>query len=91
MNIPDGRALDAITDCFCNIFFARKGEIVCPDCPLHKTKSKYGGPICSLYESDYDKDRIALLQACIKHGNAEIFKNLPPEYKAYVMRKATVL
>ena len=91
MNIPDECALDAITDCFCKIYRAGKGGIGCPDCPLHKTKSKYGGPICSLYPSDYYKDRIALLQACIKHGNVEIFKNLPPEYRQFVVRKATVV
>ena len=91
MNIPNERALDAITDCFCNIFSARKGGIGCPDCPLHKIKSKYGDHICSLYDSDYYKDRIALLQACVKHGNVEMFKNLPPEYREYVMRKATVV
>ena len=91
MNIPNERALDAITDCFCNIFRAGKGGIGCLDCPLHKTKSEYGGSICSLYSSDYDKDRIALLQACIKHGNAEMFKNLTPEYRRFVVRKATVV
>lgn len=91
MNIPGEKAMDAITDCFCNIFRARKGGIGCLDCPLYKTKSEYGGPICSLYSSYCDKDRIALLQACVKHGNVEMFKNLPPEYRAYVIRKATVV
>ena len=91
MNTPDEKAMDAITDCFCNIFRAGKGGIGCLDCPLHKIKSEYGGPICSLYCSDYDKDRIALLQACVKHGNVEIFKNLSPEYRQFVIGKATVV
>ena len=90
MNIPDESALDAITDCFCKIYRANK-DLGCSECPLHAIKVKQYGSICSLYESDYDEDRIALLQACIKHGNAEIFKNLSPEYRQFVIRKATVV
>ena len=90
MNIPDERALDAITECFCKIYRANK-DLGCSECPLYAIKVEYHASICSLYDSDYDKDRIALLQACIKHGNAEMFKNLPPEYRAYVTRKATVV
>ena len=90
MNIPDERALDAITECFCKIYRANK-DLGCSECPLYAIKVEYHASICSLYDSDYDKDRIALLQACIKHGNVEIFKNLPPEYRTYVTRKATVV
>ena len=90
MNIPNERALDAITECFCKIYRTNK-DLGCSECPLHAIKVEHHASICSLYESDYDKDRIALLQACIKHGNAEMFKNLPPEYRAYVIRKATVV
>ena len=90
MNIPDERALDAITECFCKIYRANK-DLGCSECPLYAIKVEYHASICSLYDSDYYKDRIALLQACIKHGNAEMFKDLPPEYRAYVIRKATVV
>lgn len=90
MNIPNEHELDAITECFCKIYHANK-DLGCPECPLHAINVKQRASICSLYDSDYDKDGIALLQACIKHGNAEIFKDLPPEYKAYVIRKATVV
>ena len=90
MNIPDECALDAITDCFCKIYRANK-DLGCSECPLHAIKVEHHASICSLYESDYYKDRIALLQACIKHGNVEIFKNLSPEYREYVIRKATVV
>ena len=90
MNIPDECALDAITDCFCKIYRANK-DLGCSECPLYGIKVEHYASICSLYDSDYDKDRIALLQACVKHGNAEMFKDLPPEYRAYVTRKATVV
>ena len=90
MNIPDECALDAITECFCKIYRANK-DLGCSECPLYAIKVEYHASICSLYDSDYYKDRIALLQACIKHGNAEMFKDLPPEYRAYVIRKATVV
>lgn len=90
MNIPNERALDAITECFCKIYRANE-DLGCSECPLHAIKVKWHASICSLYESGYDKDRIALLQACIKHGNAEMFKDLSPEYRAYVIRKATVV
>ena len=90
MNIPDERALDAITECFCKIYRAIE-DLGCSECPLHAINVKQRASICSLYNSDYDKDRIALLQYCIKHGNAEMFKNLSPEYRAYVTRKATVV
>ena len=90
MNIPDECALDAITDCFCKIYRANK-DLGCSECPLYAIKVEHYASICSLYYSDYDKDRIALLQACIKHGNVEIFKNLSPEYREYVIRKATVV
>ena len=90
MNIPDECALDAITDCFCKIYRANK-DLGCSECPLYAIKVEYHASICSLYDSDYYKDRIALLQACIKHGNAEMFKDLPPEYRQFVTRKATVV
>ena len=90
MNIPDERALDAITECFCKIYRANK-DLGCSECPLYAIKVEYHASICSLYDSDYDKDRIALLQACIKHGNAEMFEDLPPEYRQFVTRKATVV
>lgn len=90
MNIPDECALDAITDCFCKIYRANK-DLGCSECPLYAIKVEYHASICSLYDSDYDKDRIALLQACIKHGDAEMFKDLPPEYRQFVIRKATVV
>lgn len=90
MDIPNARALDAITECFCKIYRANK-DLGCSECPLYAIKVEYYASICSLYDSDYDKDRIALLQACIKHGNAEIFKNLTPEYRRFVVRKATVV
>ena len=90
MNIPDERALDAITECFCKIYRANK-DLGCSECPLYAIKVEYHASICSLYDSDYYKDRIALLQACIKHGNAEMFEDLPPEYRTYVTRKATVV
>ena len=90
MNIPNERALDAITECFCKIYRTNK-DLGCSECPLHAIKVKQYASICSLYDSDSDKDRIALLQACIKRGNAEMFKNLSPEYRAYVIRKATVV
>ena len=90
MNIPDECALDAITDCFCKIDRANK-DLGCSECPLYAIKVEYHASICSLYDSDYYKDRIALLQACIKHGNAEMFKDLPPEYRQFVTRKATVV
>ena len=90
MDIPDERALDAITECFCKIYRANK-DLGCSECPLYAIKVEYHASICSLYDSDYDKDRIALLQACVKHGNAEMFEDLPPEYRAYVIRKATVV
>ena len=90
MNTPNRHALDAITECFCKIYRANE-DLGCSECPLHAIKVKQYASICSLYDSDYDKDRIALLQACIKHGNAEMFKNLSPEYRAYVIRKATVV
>lgn len=90
MNIPNRYALDAITECFCKIYRANE-DLGCSECPLHAIKVKQYASICSLYESDYDKDRIALLQACIKHGDAEVFKDLSPEYRAYVTRTATVV
>lgn len=90
MNIPNKHALDAITDCFCKVYPYDK-NLGCSECPLDAIKVTQYASICSLYESDYYKDRLALLQACIKHGNAEIFKDLPPKYKAYVIRKATVV
>lgn len=90
MNIPNKYALDAITECFCKIYRANE-DLGCSECPLHAIKVERYASICSLYDSDYDKNRIALLQACIKHGNAEIFKDLPPKYREYVMRKATVV
>ena len=90
MNIPNARALDAITDCFCKIYRANE-DLGCSECPLYAIKVEYHASICSLYDSDYDKDRIALLQACIKHGNAAMFEDLPPEYRQFVIRKATVV
>ena len=90
MNIPNAQALDAITECFCKIYRANK-DLGCSECPLHAIKVEHHASICSLYESDYYKDRIALLQACIKHGNVAMFEDLPPEYRAYVTRKATVV
>jgi hypothetical protein len=90
MNIPNERALDAITECFCKVYRANE-DLGCSECPLHAIKVKQYASICSLYESDYDEDRIALLQACIKHGNVEVFKDLSPEYRAYVTRTATVV
>lgn len=90
MNIPNRYALDAITECFCKIYRANK-DLGCSECPLHAIKLENHASICSLYESDYDEARIALLQACVKHGNVEMFKDLPPEYRQFVMRKATVV
>ena len=90
MNIPDERALDAITECFCKIYRTNK-DLGCSECPLYAIKVEYHASICSLYDSDYYKDRIALLQACIKHGNVAMFEDLPPEYRQFVMRKATVV
>ena len=90
MNIPDERALDAITECFCKIYRANK-DLGCSECPLYAIKVKQYASICSLYESDYDEERLKLLRACITHGNAAIFKDLPPEYRQFVIRKATVV
>lgn len=90
MDIPDECALDAITECFCKIYRANK-DLGCSECPLYAIKVEYHASICSLYDSDYDKERLELLRACIKHGNVEVFKDLPPEYRAYVIRKATVV
>ena len=90
MNIPDEQALDAITDCFCKIYRANK-DLGCSECPLYAIKVKQYASICAFYESDYDEERLELLSACIKHGNAEMFKNLPPEYRQFVTRKATVV
>ncbi len=90
MNIPNARALDAITDCFCKIYRANK-DLGCSECPLYAIKVEYHASICSLYDSDYDEERLKLLMACITHGNAKIFKDLPPEYRTYVTRKATVV
>ena len=90
MNIPNAQALDAITECFCKIYRTNK-DLGCSECPLYAIKVEHYASICSLYDSDYYKDRIALLQACVKHGNVEIFKNLSPEYREYVIRKATVV
>ena len=90
MNIPNKRALDAITECFCKIYRTNE-DLGCSECPLHAIKVKQHASICSLYDSDYDRDRIFLLQACIKHGDAEMFKDLPPEYRQFVIRKATVV
>jgi len=90
MNIPDSNALDAITDCLCRVYRAEKGGVGCLDCPLHKIKTRHGGTICSLYVGN-DEERLELLQACIKHGNATIFKDLSPEYKQFVTRTVTVV
>ena len=90
MNIPNSRALDAITDCFCKIYRANE-DLGCSECPLHAIKVKQYASICAFYESDYDEERLELLSACIKHGNAEMFKNLPPEYRQFVTRTATVV
>ena len=90
MNIPNAQALDAITECFCKIYRANK-DLGCSECPLHAIKVEHHASICSLYESDYDKDSIGLLQACIKQGNVEICKGLPPEDRQFVTRKATVV
>lgn len=90
MNIPNRYALDAITECFCKIYRANK-DLGCSECPLHAINVKQRASICSLYDSDYDKERLELLRACIKHGNAEMFKRLPPEYRTYVTRTATVV
>ena len=90
MNIPDEKAMDAITECFCKIYRANK-DLGCSECPLYAIKVEYHASICSLYDSDYYKDRIALLQACIKHGNAAMFEDLPPEYRRFVVGKATVV
>lgn len=90
MNIPNSRALDAITECFCKVYRANE-DLGCVECPLHAINVRQYASICSFYESIYDEDRIALLQACIKHGNAAMFKDLPPEYRAYVTRTVTVV
>ena len=90
MNIPNERALDAITECFCKVYRANE-DLGCSECPLHAIKVKQYASICSLYESGYDEERLKLLRACVKHGNAEMFKKLPPEYRAYVKRTATVV
>ena len=90
MNIPNRYALDAITECFCKIYRTNK-DLGCSECPLHAIKVEQHASICSLYDSDCDKDRIALLQACITHGNAAMFKDLPPEYRQFVTRKASVV
>lgn len=90
MNVPNKYAMDAITECFCKIYREYKGGVGCLDCPLHKIKSKCGSSICSFYAGDSDQ-RMSLLQACIKHGNAEMFKDLPPGYRAYLVRTVTVV
>ena len=90
MNIPDECALDAITDCFCKVY-RNNEDLGCPECPLHAINVRQYASICAFYESDYDEERLELLRACIKHGNAEMFKNLPPEYRQFVTRKATVV
>ena len=90
MNIPNARALDAITECFCKIYRANE-DLGCSECPLHAIKVKQYASICAFYESDSDEERLELLRACIKHGNAEIFKDLPPEYRRFVVGKATVV
>jgi len=90
MNIPNEEAMDAISDCFCKTFRAEKGSIGCLDCPLHKIKIEYGACICSLYLGN-DAERMKLLQACIEHGNAQMFKDLPSEYRRFVIRKALVV
>ena len=90
MNIPNAQALDAITDCFCKVY-RNNEDLGCPECPLHAINVRQYASICAFYESDYDEERLELLRACIKHGNAEMFKDLPPEYRAYVTRKATVV
>lgn len=90
MNIPNSRALYAITDCFCKVYLANN-YLGCEECPLRAIKVKRYASICSFYESDYDEERLELLRACIKHGNAAMFKDLPPEYRAYVTRTVTVV
>ena len=90
MNITDERALDAITECFCKVYRANE-DLGCPECPLHAINVRQYASLCAFYESDYDEERLELLRACIKHGNAEIFKDLPPEYRRFVVGKATVV
>lgn len=90
MEVPSVMAMDAISDCFCTTFRAEKGSIGCLDCPLHKIKIKYGGFICSLYVGN-EEERLSLLKACIEHGSAAMFKDLPPEYRAFVTRTVTVV
>lgn len=90
MNIPNSRALDAITECFCKVYRANN-DLGCEFCPLHAIKVRQYASICSFYESDYGEERLELLRACIKHGNAAMFKDLPPEYRAYLVRTVTVV
>ena len=90
MNIPNAQALDAITDCFSKVY-RNNEDLGCPECPLHAINVRQYASISAFYESDYDEERLELLRACIKHGNAEMFKNLPPEYRQFVTRTATVV
>ena len=90
MNVPSEKALDKITDCFCKKYRDNRKDI-CIDCPLHHIRKGYHA-ICADYCSSSEDDRMALLAACIKHGNAEIFSDLAPEYTVFIRRtKATII
>ena len=92
MKVPSEKALDEITKCFCKKY--RRGDRPlngCIDCPLHHIRKGYHA-ICADYCSSNGDDRMALLAACIKHGNAEMFSDLAPEYMAFVRKmKATII
>ena len=90
MNIPDEKAMYAITGCLCKTFRAKNGIERCFDCPLHKIKIEHDRSICALYIGS-DEERLKLLRACIKNGNAAMFKDLPPEYRQFMTRTATVV
>ena len=91
MKVPSEKALDEITKCFCKKYRGNRPLNGCFDCPLHSIRKGYHA-ICADYCSDSEDDRIALLAACIKHGNAEIFSDLAPEYMVFIRRtKATII
>ena len=91
MNVPSKMALDKITYCFCKKYLDNDAYDGCIDCPLHRIR-KNDHAICADYCSSNEDDRMALLAACIRHGNAEMFSDLAPEYMAFVGKmKATII
>lgn len=87
MDIPSKNAMSAITDCFCRLYHSGG----CEDCPLMSISTDFDMAICTDCCSQYDEKRVKLLKACIKHGNAQMFKDLPSEYGRFVIRKALVV